>query len=195
MQRRVLRYSVVNFALAGRQNLNPLTLGVGDEIKAHARVLANNATHLFVKLVDGVKVVHNEGDMGALPSFSQGSTRPRFQVSSIPKGTPSLPMNVLVHEPSHESTKTQSPIKRKEREGRQPELMGQAKTTLAKCARRPLKHRHKCPLLFQRGQNDRNPPYTRILIFSPFDSKKTIVTEVPVSQKQLFCYHFYVLYA
>lgn len=31
MQSRVLRYSVVNFALAGRQNLNPLTLGVGDE--------------------------------------------------------------------------------------------------------------------------------------------------------------------
>ena len=35
MQRRVLRYSVVNFALAGRQNLNPLALGVDDEIKAH----------------------------------------------------------------------------------------------------------------------------------------------------------------
>ena len=31
MQRRVLRYSVVNFALAGRQNLNPLTLRVGNE--------------------------------------------------------------------------------------------------------------------------------------------------------------------
>ena len=54
--RRVLRYSVVNFALAGGQNFNPLTLGVGDEIKAHARVLANNAAHLFMKLVGGVKV-------------------------------------------------------------------------------------------------------------------------------------------
>lgn len=58
MQRRVLRYSVVNFALAGRQNLNPLTLGVGDEIKGHVRVLANNAAHLLMKLVGGVKVVH-----------------------------------------------------------------------------------------------------------------------------------------
>lgn len=100
MQRRVLRYSVVNFALAGRQNLNPLTLGVGDEIKAHARVLANNATHLFMKLVGGVKVVHDEGDMGVFATILESSTRPRFQVSSISKGTPSLPMNVLVHEPS-----------------------------------------------------------------------------------------------
>ena len=100
MQRRVLRYSVVNLALAGRQNLNPLTLGVGDEIKAHARVLANNATHLFMKLVGGVKVVHDEGDMGVFATILESSTRPRFQVSSISKGTPSLPMNVLVHEPS-----------------------------------------------------------------------------------------------
>ena len=72
MQRRVLRYSVVNFALAGRQNLNPLTLGVGDEIKAHARVLANNATHLFMKLVGGVKVVHDEGDMGVFATILVG---------------------------------------------------------------------------------------------------------------------------
>lgn len=79
MQRRVLRYSVVNFALAGRQNLNPLTLGVGDEIKAHARVLANNATHLFMKLVGGVKVVHDEGDMGVFAAILVGlnaSTNP-----------------------------------------------------------------------------------------------------------------------
>ena len=72
MQRRVLRYSVVNFALAGRQNLNPLTLGVGDEIKAHARVLANNATHLFMKLVGGVKVIHDEGDMGVFATILVG---------------------------------------------------------------------------------------------------------------------------
>ena len=72
MQRRVLRYSVVNFALAGRQNLNPLALGVGDEIKAHARVLANDATHLFVKLVGGVKVVHDESDMGVFAAVLVG---------------------------------------------------------------------------------------------------------------------------
>lgn len=72
MQRRVLRYSVVNFALAGRQNLDPLTLGVGDGIKAHARVLANNATHLFMKLVGGVKVVHDEGDMGVFATILVG---------------------------------------------------------------------------------------------------------------------------
>ena len=76
MQRRVLRYSVVNFALAGRQNLNPLTLGIGDEIKAHARVLANNAAHLFMKLVGGVKVVHDEGDMGVFATILVGLNAP-----------------------------------------------------------------------------------------------------------------------
>lgn len=60
------------FALAGRQNLDPLTLGVGDGIKAHARVLANNATHLFMKLVGGVKVVHDEGDMGVFATILVG---------------------------------------------------------------------------------------------------------------------------
>ena len=187
MQRRVLRYSVVNFALAGRQNLNPLALRVGDEIKAHARVLANNATHLFMKLVGGVKVVHDEGDMGVFAAILEGlNASTRFQVNSISKGTPSLPMNVLAHEPSHEPTKTQSPIKKKEQEGRQPKLMGQAKTTLAKCARRPLKHRHKCPLLFQRGQTIETRHTPAFPFSAHLTQKKTIATEVPVSQKQLF---------
>ena len=79
MQRRVLRYSVVNFALAGRQNLNPLTLGVGDEIKAHARVLANNAAHFFMKFVGSVKVVHDEGDMGVFTAVLVG-----LNVATIP---------------------------------------------------------------------------------------------------------------
>lgn len=196
MQHRVLRYSVVNFALAGRQNLNPLTLRVGDEIKAHARVLANNAAHLSMNLVGGVKVVHDEGDMGVFATILVG-----LNASTVPGELDFEGHAVVAHERigpraiARTNGKTQSHIKRKEQEGRQPKLMGHAKTTLAKCARRPLKHRHKCPLLFQRGQNDRNPPYTRILFFSPFDSKKTIAAEVPVSQKQLFCYHCYVLYA
>ena len=76
MQRRVLRYSVVNFALAGGQNLNPLTLGVGDEIKGHARVLANNAAHLSMRLVGGVKVVHDEGDMGVFAAILIGLNAP-----------------------------------------------------------------------------------------------------------------------
>lgn len=115
MQRRVLRYSVVNFALAGRQNLNPLTLGVGDEIKTHARILANNATHLFMKLVGGVKVVHDEGDMGVFATILVGLNAPTgSQVSSISKGTPSLPMNVLVHEPSS------GPISRSSKSPRRP---------------------------------------------------------------------------
>lgn len=79
MQRRVLRYSVVNFALAGRQNLNPLTLGVGDEIKAHTRVLANNAAHLFMKLVGGAKVVHGESDMDVFAAILVG-----FNASTVP---------------------------------------------------------------------------------------------------------------
>lgn len=69
---------------------------------------------------------------------------------------------------------------------------GTHKTTWAKCARRPLKHRLKYPLFFRRSQNDRNSPYTRIPIFGPFDSEMTIATEVLVPQKQLFCYHFHV---
>ena len=72
MPRRVLRYSIVGSALAGRQNLNPLALGVGDEIKAHARVLANDAAHLFVKLVGGVEVVHDESDMGIFAAVLVG---------------------------------------------------------------------------------------------------------------------------
>ena len=75
MQHRVLRYSVVNFALASRQNLNPLALGVGDEIKAHARVLANNAAHIAF-VVGGVKVVHDEGDMGVFATILVGLNAP-----------------------------------------------------------------------------------------------------------------------
>lgn len=97
MQRRVLRYSVVNFALAGGQNLNPLALGVGDEIKAHARVLANNATHLFMKLVGGVKVVHDEGDMAVFATILVGLNAPTVPGELDFEGHP---MNVLVHEPS-----------------------------------------------------------------------------------------------
>lgn len=76
MPRRVLRYSAVGSALAGRQNLNPLALRVGDEIKAHAGVLANDAAHLFVKLVGGVKVVHDESDMGIFATILVGLNAP-----------------------------------------------------------------------------------------------------------------------
>ena len=100
MQRRVLRYSVVNFALAGRQNLNPLTLGVGDEIKTHARVLANNAAHLSMKLVGGIKVVHDEGEMGVFATILVGPNAPTVPGELDFEGHASLPMNVLVHEPS-----------------------------------------------------------------------------------------------
>jgi len=127
MQRRVLRYSVVNFALAGRQNLNPLTLGVGDEIKAHARVLANNATHLFMKLVGGVKVVHDEGDMGVFATILVG-----LNASTVPGELDFEGHDVVAHErigPRAIARTNENTIAhQKERAGGgQPELMGQAK--------------------------------------------------------------------
>lgn len=131
MPRRVLRYSIVGSALAGRQNLNPLALGVGDEIKAHTRVLANNVTHLFMKLVGGVKVVHDEGDMGVFATILVGLNAP-----TVPGELDFEGHTVVAHERigpraiARTNGKTQSPIKRKEREGRQPELMGASKTTI-----------------------------------------------------------------
>lgn len=196
MQRRVLRYSIVNFALAGRQNLNPLTLGVGDKIKGHARVLANNATHLFMKLMGGVKVVHDEGDMGVFATILLGLNAP-----TVPGELDFEGHAVVAHERigpraiARTNGKTQSPIKRKEQEGRQPKLTGHAKATLAKCARRSLEHRRKCPLLFQRGQTIETRHTPAFPFSAHLTQKKTIATEAPVSHKQLFCYHCYVLYA
>ena len=71
----MLRYSVVNFALAGRRNYcNPLTLGVGDEIKGHAGSLPAdncNRTPANHEADRGrrSKSFRDEGDMGVFAAI------------------------------------------------------------------------------------------------------------------------------
>lgn len=48
------------------EDFNPLAVGVGDEVQAHAGVLPDDAAHLLVKLVEGVEIVHGECDAGVL---------------------------------------------------------------------------------------------------------------------------------
>ena len=48
------------------EDFNPLAVGVGDEVQAHAGVLPDDTALLLVKLVEGVEIVHGEGDVGVL---------------------------------------------------------------------------------------------------------------------------------
>ena len=47
-------------------DLDPLAVGVGDEVQAHAGVLSDDAAHLLVEFVEGVEIVHGECDVGVL---------------------------------------------------------------------------------------------------------------------------------
>ena len=63
------RIRCAQFCLSSRDDLDPLTVGVGDEVKTHRGILTNDATHLLVKLMDGVEVVYDKGNMGVLASI------------------------------------------------------------------------------------------------------------------------------
>ena len=54
------------------EDLDPLAVGIGDEVQAHAGVLSDDAAHLLVEFMEGVEVVHGEGDMGVLAAVVVG---------------------------------------------------------------------------------------------------------------------------
>ena len=45
----------------GRNNLQPVTVRIGDEVDTHGRVFVADTAHFFVKLVSGFKILGGEG--------------------------------------------------------------------------------------------------------------------------------------
>ena len=75
----MLRQSPDRSPAQADHHLNPLAVGVGNKVNAHAGILADDAAHLLVEFMECPKVVHDKGDVGILTAVVAG-----FRLVAVP---------------------------------------------------------------------------------------------------------------